>query len=185
LRHHRPKSVAGRYAYSLAPSPEIFWSSRKLWEQHLRLANKTAACWNSPAAMANDPEHRDALICFLDELATSRQGLKAMAYGLAQALDSDASWLLRYLRLAAEYLKLKVPRGLPMYLARHGSLKDRALLVASLAEGGERRVHGAATLISFGLAEYEEVLLEVRRAPAREALPSEVWLAADALVAGT
>ncbi|MCA9322518.1 MAG: tetratricopeptide repeat protein [Planctomycetes bacterium] len=183
LKSFRPRSVVGKYADVAPPGPQIHWDAQRLWHEALRTRRLDEQSWNDPAGMALDRHRRDDLICLFDELRMQPGGSRALAYGLSLALDSDAPWLMPWVRATASQLRLCVPRSLPMFLARHGDASDRGLLLAGLAEGGQIRVLSAAALISLGFDEYEEVLVEVRQTPRREVVPTEVWNVVDALVA--
>lgn len=183
LRALRPKSVVGKYANVVAPPPKLAWRPDELWANAPASLGREGDHWADPAAMALDRDHRDDLLCLFDELARKPGGTKAIAWGVGLAVSSDESWLMPWVRRCAPFIRLRVPRDLPMFVARHGTRDDKALLLAGLAEGGETRILSAAALISLGFEEYEEVLLEARNASRAEPVSESVWSLADHVVA--
>lgn len=183
LRVLRPKSVVGKYANVVTPPPKLAWRPDELWAKAPASLGRDGDHWGDPAAMALDRDLRDELLCLFDELTRKPGGTKAIAWGVGLALASDEPWLMPYIRRCAAFIRLRVPRDLPMYVARHGTADDKNLLLAALAEGGETRILAAAALISLGFDEYEEVLLEARNATRIEPVSDSVWSLADHVVA--
>ncbi len=182
LRTYRPHRAVAKYADQVADAPRLAWDSGRLWDRALREAGKSDPAWSDPAAMATDRRQRDELICFFDDLLSQPGGRTALVHGLGKALDADVPWLLHYVRQSADFLKLRVPRALPMFLARHGGAEDKPLLLAALAEGGRLRVLAGAALMALGFDEYEEVLRELRAPRRPSPVTEDVWLAAEAIL---
>ena len=182
LLRYRPRSVVGKYADTVPPPPKISWDPKKAWADCIEAADERLhPTLEDPAASARDPERRDDLICFFDELVARPGGKRALVTGVQLALASDASWLMGYLRECEAYLRLAPMADLPMFVARHGRPEDKSLLIAALAEGGALRAAAASALISLGHSEFEEVLRERRRQSprARPAAPS-AWTGMEA-----
>ena len=182
LKDLRPRNVVGKYADIVPSPPKLAWNPERSWERALQKIGRSGSCWRDPARMALDPVRRDELLCAFDELLRTPGGRKPLAYGVARAIESDEDWLMPWVREVKDYLKLRVPKALPMFVARHGGPADRDLLVAGLAEGGDVRVLSAAALISLGFPEYEEVLREMRGGRSANPVAGEVWSAAYALL---
>lgn len=184
LRTLRPKNVAGKYANVVLPQPKLAWNPSELWRLAVQRLNRVGEQWSTPDVMALDRDLRDDLLCFLDELGRTPGGTKAMAWGVGRTLSADVAWLMPYVRRCTPFLRLRVPRDLPMFIARHGNAGDKSLLLAGLAEGGETRILAAVALISTGFDEYEEVLLEARETTPAEPVSETVWSLADDVLAG-
>ena len=162
LQAFRPKRVAAKYANLMPPAPKLAWRPEKAWAEALAQDGRTESDWQDPASMAMDKDGRDRLLCYFDELRHRKGGKKALAYAVGLAIESGESWLLPWVRHAAPYLKLDMPKGLPSFLARYGNESDKHILLAGLSAGREERSQSAIALISLGFLEFEEVLDEAR-----------------------
>ena len=181
LRKHRPKAAIAMYANAAPPAPKRSWQGEKMWRQAVRELGRDPEDFRHPSRSAADPNRRDDLSDLFDEMARTPRMMRALAWAACAALSSDAPWLLRYVRRAASYVKLDVPRTLPMFIARHGGIDDRDLLLAGLAEGGETRLLSAAALVSLGFDEFDEVLRDLHERGSRDPVPEQAWTEAVAL----
>lgn len=164
LKKFRPKRVAAKYANLFPPTPKLAWRPEKAWTEALLQDGKVDPCWLEPQVMASDPNGRDRLLCYFDELSHRKGGKKALAYGVGQALSSGASWLMPWVRLCSVYLRLSMPPCLPSFIARYGTAEDKHILLAGLTIGRSERYQSAIALVSLGHTEYQEVLDEMRLA---------------------
>ncbi|MFT7618289.1 MAG: tetratricopeptide (TPR) repeat protein [Planctomycetota bacterium] len=162
LKKFRPNKVAAKYANKMPPIPKLAWRPAKAWTEALAADNNQDACWLDPALMAADPQNRDRLLCYFDELSHGKGGKKALAHGVATALASGESWLMPWVRVSSVYLKLSIPPSLPSFIARYGAAQDKHILLAGLTAGRAERHQSAIALISLGFTEYQEVLDEMR-----------------------
>ena len=184
LRQWRPHRVVAKYSHTLPPALKLAWRPEKAWLEALSAAGlEEDPRWSDPATMALDADGRDDLLCLFYDLSQKKGGLKALAYGVGKALESDEAWLMPWIRKAAVFLKLDIPKDLPMFVARHGKVEDKALLLAGLATGGEERVLSAAALMALGFDEYAEVLDEMKSTKRRQVdVPQETWRSAKNLL---
>ncbi|MCB9833692.1 MAG: hypothetical protein H6807_14605 [Planctomycetes bacterium] len=183
LRRHRPRRVAAKYAPLVPPPLELGWQPERAWLDALAATGRDPTSFQDLAAMALDRDGRDELICAFDEIAVRPGGLKGLAHGVARAVDSGAPWLIDWVRRCEPILRLHLPRGLPAFIARHGDVRDRGLLLAGLAAGGHERLMSAAALVSLGFEEYQEVLDELRQAAGRNVpVSADSWQSADAVL---